>query len=70
MRLAGPFEARVKSTPIPERARDCGDVAALSENVTVPVRAPGVVGEKTIWMVQTAAGATLVPQVLDPARIA
>jgi len=68
--LVGPFDAREKSTPVPESARDCVEVVALSENVTVPVRKPVLVGEKTIWTVHTAAGATEVTQVLDPARMA
>lgn len=68
--LDGPFDASVKSMPVPDSARDCVDVAALSENVTVPVRGPVVVGEKTIWTVQTPAGAKEVPQVFDPARMA
>ena len=66
LRDEGPFEARVKSTPVPVSASDCGLLEALSENVTVPVRAPATVGEKTIWTVQTAAGASAVPQLLLP----
>ena len=48
MRLAGPFEVRAKSMPVPEAASVCGEFEALLENVTVPVRGPEVVGVKMI----------------------
>jgi len=64
---AGPFEASEKSTPVPVRASVCGELAALSLNVTVPVRTPATVGVNTTCTVQTPAGANVLPQVLPPA---
>ena len=54
----------VTDEPVPLRAMDCGEPAALSAMETVPVRFPVAVGEKVTEIVQLPAGATLVPQVL------
>ncbi len=69
VKLVGPSGARAKSTPVPVSCTVCGELPALSENVTVPVRKPVPVGAKPICTVQAAPGATVVPHVLLPATI-
>ena len=57
--------AREKSVALPVRATLCGLPIALSVIVSEPVRLPLVVGAKVTLKVQLAAGATVLPQVLD-----
>src|ERR1035437_10222364 len=56
------------ASPIPVRLSNCGELAALSEKLMVPVRAPGAVGLKVTEMVQLAPAATGEPQVLARAK--
>ena len=59
-----PVEAEEMENASPPPLSDivCGESAALSVIVTVPVRAPAVVGVKVTEMVQTAPVPKLVPQ--------
>jgi hypothetical protein len=52
------------STPVPLSVIVCGDVTALSTIVAAASSAPVAVGEKWPWIVQLAATARLVPQLL------
>ncbi len=57
--------AREKSVALPVRATACGLPLALSVMVSEPVRLPLVDGANVTLKVQLAAGATVLPQVLD-----
>lgn len=57
--------AREKSVALPVRATVCGLPLALSVMVSEPVRLPLVEGANVTLKVQLAAGATVLPQVLD-----
>lgn len=50
--------------PVPFRLTACGEVAALSVTVKEAAAAPVALGLKVIEIVQLAAGATVVPQVV------
>jgi hypothetical protein len=50
--------------PVPLRFTACGEVAALSVTVNEAVAAPVALGLKVMEIVQLAAGATVVPQVV------
>src|ERR1035437_8142461 len=52
------------ASPDPVRLSNCGELAALSEKLMVPVRVPGAVGLKVTEMAQLAPAATEEPQVL------
>jgi hypothetical protein len=49
---------------VPLRLADCGLPEALFVTLSVPVRAPKAVGVNVTWMVQLAAGASELPQLL------
>jgi hypothetical protein len=55
---------RLTAAAPPLRATVCGDPAALSVMVSVPVREPAAVGVKVTAMVQLAPGTTVAPQLL------
>jgi hypothetical protein len=67
--VVGPLAVRVKSTPVPVRVRDWGELAAESAKARAPVRGPPRVGAKAIWRVQAVAGARVEGQVLLAARM-
>jgi hypothetical protein len=50
--------------PVPLRLTVCGLLAALSVNVSVPLRVPSVVGEKVTLIEHVAPAAMLAPQLL------
>jgi len=54
---------KVKSSPVPVSATDCGLPTASSAMVTAPVMVPAAVGSKVTPRVQLALAATLEPQV-------
>ena len=54
--------------PVPLKAIDCGEVAALSVICTLPVRLPIAVGLKATPSVQLTPTATVVPQVFAVTR--
>ena len=56
-RLAG--DRVTGSVPVPLNAAVCGEFAALSRTVSVPVRAPGAVGVKVIKIVQLSFAASV-----------
>ena len=58
----------VAKTPVPFNAEVCGLFAASSTTVSVPLRAPVVVGVNVTLIVQLAPAATEVPQVLVCAK--
>jgi hypothetical protein len=53
---------------VPLKATAWGEPVALSVTVSVPERTPAAVGANVIESVQLAPAATLVPQVLVPAK--
>jgi len=55
---------REKSIPVPDKLAVCGLFTALSEIESDPVRLPPAEGLKLTLMVQLAAAAKLVPQLL------
>ena len=63
LKLAGE-KLTLEAAPVPVRATVCGLPVALSVTVMVPGWLPVAVGVKVTLMVQLAAGATEVPQVL------
>lgn len=60
----------VPVTPVPLTDTVCGLPAALSENETVPLRLPVVVGTKVTLMAQFAPAASVEPQVFVWAKFA
>lgn len=58
----GDVAEKLKSIPVPESGTVCGLTGALSEIVSVPVRAPATEGSKKTLIVQPTPGATVVVQ--------
>jgi hypothetical protein len=65
----GPFVASVKSTPGPASDIVCGEVGAVSETVSEPLRVPPAVGRKTTCIVHASPTASTLPHELLPGTI-
>ena len=64
-----PFAANAKSIPVPVSCKVCGDPAALSTTVKLPIRAPAAVGANATCTLQAAPAARPAPQAFVPAAI-
>ncbi len=64
-----PFALSAKSTPVPVSRKLCGDPAALSTTVKLPVSAPAVAGENVTAKVHAEPAASALPHVFVPETI-